>query len=161
MTKLRPPLSIEDALDRVAGVVRWERIAELAGREARTVRRWGDPDELPAAADAISLGLARKLDAAYRGAGGEGSPLLQCLALQLDLEIAAETADDRALGRLTGAVAKEAGEAVAAAIAAAAPGSCHRTRANAELQLQECSAAITNALAALRARAGRPDEAQP
>lgn len=156
MTKERPPLTVELALTKIAVAIGWDQVAAIAGQCERTVRNWSDPDTTPKAADAISLELALKLDVAFRVAGGDGAPMLQCYATRLDTETADAVADKVALARQAAKAAKEGGEAIAAVIAAAMPGASEQELARAEIELEESIAAQTNIVATLRAgRKGR------
>lgn len=159
MTKLRPPVSCELALTRIAGLVGWERVAVICDQAPRTVRRWSDPDESPAAGDALSLERATCLDAAYRAEGGDGAPLLQCSALRLEAALAASMVDQAAIAASAARSAKEHGEALAATFAAARPDAGQRELAAAERELEESIAASTDTLTKLRAvRAAREEK---
>lgn len=113
MTKLRTPLTFADAMMDVAGVIGWVGARKVVGKSDRLLRRWSEPDQ--AAVPSLTQALA--LDRAYRVAGGEGSPFLEALAHQIDVQVAAVTADHRELIDEAAEVARECGEAVAAAIA--------------------------------------------
>ncbi|MEI6419543.1 MAG: hypothetical protein WCO82_10770, partial [Sphingomonadales bacterium] len=82
MTKLRPPLSFDQAVTRVAGLIGWDECAALVGRSARAVRAWSDPD----AEASPSIEQALVLDLAYRAMGGEGAPIFEVYAARLDSE---------------------------------------------------------------------------
>jgi hypothetical protein len=154
MTKARDPLSFELALTRVAGRVGWDVVASIAAHSERTIRNWSDPDTGPAAAAAISLDLALKLDVAYRANGGEGAPMLQCYSTRLETETAAALADVAAIAHSAAIAAKESGEAIAAAIAAAQVGASPAQLAAAELELEQVICAFTDTLARIRAGRG-------
>lgn len=153
MTKVRHPLTVELALTRIAGLITWEAVAEIAAQAPRTLRKWSDPDEGPKAAEQISLDLATRLDVAYRKAGGEGSPLLQCLSTRIELDLLGACVDCTAIARTAARAVKESGEAISAAIKASLPGATDADRGIAERQLEESIAAQTEALAAVRRRA--------
>lgn len=151
MTKLRPPLSFELALTKIAGVIGWDASARIADTATSTVRAWSDQD----VAAGVRLDAALKLDAAYLAAGGEApAPMLQCYITRLEAETAEATACKIELARCAGEAAREGGEAVAAVIAAAQPGACDRTIARAELETEEAIRAHTKTLATLRAGRG-------
>lgn len=144
MTKLRPPLSFDQAITRIAGVLGWEGAAALVGRSARAVRAWSDPD-----ADASpSIEQALILDLAYRAAGGEGSPLFEVYAAKLDLD-AQSAAASRALPELTAAAARESGEAIGALALASQPGAPLGVRALAQREVEQGIQALGQALIAL------------
>lgn len=150
MTKLRAPLTFENALTRVAGLIGWGDCATIVGKAERTVRYWSDTD----ASACITLDAALKLDIAFRAAGGEGAPMFQCYALRLDAEARASEASFEALLKSIARSAKEHGEALSAAIAASRPGAGLAAIAIAERELEETIDANTNMLANLRAVRG-------
>jgi len=154
MTKVRPPVSFELALTRVAGLVGWGRTAGILAVCERTARDWSEPDTQPSAGRSICLDAARDLDAAYRQAGGDGSPMLQCLALQLEIALAEQIPAAEHLALSAAAAARESGEAVDAVIRAALPGSGTADLVFAERQLEESIGAHTEALALVRASGG-------
>jgi hypothetical protein len=147
MTKRRAPLTFELALTNVAGLIGWDRAAEIVGQSERTVRNWSDPD----AAAGIRLDAALRLDVAYRVAGGDSAPLLSCYALRLNADTALAGADLAALNAKIARAAREHGEAISFSIAAAQPGASDSDLARAELELQESIDASTGTLAAIRA----------
>ncbi len=118
MTKPRTPLTFPDAVTRVAGVLTFAAMAKLLKRSDRCVRNWSDPGT--GASPSIVQALA--LDAAYRLAGGEGSPILEAYASQLDAQLAALTACTSALAGDLGIAARECGEAISSAVAVTQPG---------------------------------------
>jgi len=152
MTKRRPPVSFEDAVTKIAGVLLWPEVSRILDRGERAARNLGDPDAQPAAGDGITLNQARALDAAYRRAGGTYAPMLHAYALQLEAEVAAATADCTAIAMAGAEHAKEAGEAVQATVAASLPGASELILANAERQLEEDVASATHALGLVRKR---------
>ncbi|TMJ19005.1 MAG: hypothetical protein E6G92_04115 [Alphaproteobacteria bacterium] len=154
MTKRRAPLTFELALTKIAGVIGWQVAAEIVGQSERAVRNWSDPD----AAAGIRLDAALKLDVAYRSAGGDGFPLLQCYSLRLEADTAEACADLALLNHKIAKAAREGGEAIAAVIAAAQPGATDSALAIAEAELEESIAASTDTLATLRA--GRTGKVQ-
>jgi hypothetical protein len=160
MTKLRNPLTFELALTRVAGLIGWEKVAELAGhRDPRAVRRWSDPDDAPSAENAIGLGLALKLDVAYQEAGGDGAPMWQCYSTRLETDTRDAFFSTEKLVAAAATAARESGEAIEATIMAARPGASRNERARAELQIEESIAAQMTTLAHLRGGCGEGVEA--
>ncbi|WP_156680048.1 hypothetical protein [Sphingomonas profundi] len=146
MTKLRAPLSFDLAITRIAGLLGWDGAASVVGQAERTVRNWSDPDTTAR----IPLEDALRLDAAYRAAGGQAAPLLECYQLRLDIATAAARGDQAELLAATAMVAKESGEAIAAIIRASQPGATADERARARLEGEEAVGAITNTLSMLR-----------
>ncbi len=147
MTKVRPPLSFESALAKVAGQIGWDTIARMFGKSERTVRAWSET-EIPAS---VSMDKALALDAAFAAAGGDGAPFLSVYALRLQADTIAAQASSEELARKTVAAIKEGGEAHAALVAATRPGATPADRAIAEKEVVEAVDALTNTLATLRA----------
>ena len=103
MTKARIPVTFPNAITRIAGLITFEEAARIVGRSDRCVRDWSDPysSALPALDQALAL------DAAYRSAGGEGTPLFDTYATLLD---ASRSAEDACRDALTDDIARAAGE---------------------------------------------------
>jgi hypothetical protein len=120
VTKTRAPLSVEQALQRIAGQLPEgiDSMARIAARQPGTVRNWMDPDR----DEQVSLDAAIELDLAYRAAGGAGSPLFECFGARLDLADADKFLQAHRLHDYAHGVIKEGGEAHAAIVAAARPG---------------------------------------
>lgn len=155
MTKLRAPGSIDAALARIAGHLEagYAAMATLTGRAERTVRNWGDPDT----SEQIPVDCAIVLDLAFRAEGGDGAPLFECYAAQLDAAGMTHFADQIALGRHTQAVIKEGGDAHAALVRASQPGATDRDRAEAQREVQEAIEVLHRALPMLVGRAAFGD----
>jgi hypothetical protein len=148
MTKLRAPLTFENALAKVAGHIGWEETAKICGQAERTVRNWSEPDTTAS----ITLEAAFKLDIAFHAAGGDGCPFLYCYMTRVDMERLAACPGREALLTSIAESARESGEALAAAIAAAHPAAGRADFAIGERELEESIDALQNSLAALRAR---------
>lgn len=118
MTKLRPPLSIEDALHKVFGALTLEVVAELTGRAPAYLRDLTDPDKSPH----LLVRDLIKLDLGHRQAGHAGAPLYETLGLILKAADAEIFSDAAALGQIAVRVIKEGGEANVALYAATRPG---------------------------------------
>jgi len=114
VTKVRPPISTHQALDRIAGQLPggWAQMGRLSERSESVVRRWGDPDH----ETDVPLGIAIKFDVAFQEAGGSGAPLHDAYAHLLNLAIAERFTDQVLLLEMTRIVAKESGEALTALI---------------------------------------------
>jgi hypothetical protein len=157
MTKLRTPLSFEDALVQVAGALGgFEPCAKLLDCSDRTVRNWSDPDT----AAKISIHDALRLGVAFKAATGEEDPFLIAYAGQLKAEVATATFSADVLLRTGAAAAKESGEAVAAVFEAARPGAGIAERTVAKRELRESIAAQQRALATLDDEGG-PEVSPP
>jgi hypothetical protein len=148
VTKRRAPLTFENSLTVVAGVIGWPRTADIVGQAERTVRNWSEPDTTAA----ISLEAALKLDTAFHAAGGEGFPFFRCYRTRLDVDSLAASPGREELIVRAGKAAYESGEAIAASLAASHPAATSTDFALAERELEESIAAKTNLLTALRAR---------
>lgn len=133
MTKIRRPLTPYRALSRIADLLGWDGCAEVIEKSEWSVRKFSDPD----AGREISLQDAIRLDAAYRRAGGKGAPLFECYAARL--ELMADTTVDHAALLLdsSGKAAKETGEAISAALEAAANSKNPATRMRAITEVEE------------------------
>lgn len=148
MTKRRLPLTFENALTKVAGVIGWAVAARICGQAERTVRNWSEPDT----SAAISLDAALALDVAFHAAGGDGSPFLSCYSTRVESNTLAACRGREALLNCIARVALESGEAVAATMSAALPDASDAHFVIAERELEESIATQTHALAALRLR---------
>lgn len=156
MTKLRAPITCEDALTKVAGTLTYARLAQILDRPERTVRNWSEPDTSPAAADAITLGMALELDKQFRLAGGIGAPLLSFYALRLEADVADASVHAVAIAEAAARVAREGGQALEAAIIASVPGADVRLLDIAERESEEAVAASTDLVITIgRARKAR------
>lgn len=142
MTKLRPPLSIHNAITRVAGLIGWDACARAVDQAERTVRNWSDPDT---SAD-IPLWAAIKLDAAFIAAGGEGRPIHDCYQNLLEIAVADACGDTDALAEQAAVAAKESGEAVAALVRASRRGASRADRVIAARETEEAIAALKSTL---------------
>lgn len=154
MTKRRHAITFENALSKVAGHIGWAKVAEICSQAERTVRNWSDPDTT----SKISLDAALRLDVEYHKAGGDGAPFLLCYATSVDAARLAAAPGLEALVAAAAKAAKESGEAVAAALHAARANADRGDFAIAEREIEESLDALTNSLAALRARRKALDE---
>lgn len=112
MTHLRAPLTFADAMTKVAGLIGYEAAAKMSGRATRTIYAWANPTTktVPPIDQALAF------DGAFRAAGGEGAPFLDAFTFQLGLVVERQDACARALVADVGAVSRETGEAIAAAL---------------------------------------------
>jgi hypothetical protein len=148
VTKVRPPLTFENALAQVAGHIGWNKVAEIVGQAERTIRNWSEPDTTTR----IPLEAALKLDEHFHKAGGEGAPFFFCYMTRLELaKLAACPGREQLLASIA-ASAREAGEALAAALDAAEPDADRADFAIGERELEEAIAALQKTLAATKAR---------
>jgi hypothetical protein len=135
VTKLRTPLSVEQALQRIAGQLPGgvEQMSAVSHRQPSTVRAWMDPDR----PEQIALECAIALDLEFQAEGGSGAPLFEAYAAKLDLAEAARFADRHRLLDYAHGVVKEGGEAHAALIAFARPGATEHDRRHALKEASE------------------------
>lgn len=144
MTSVRPPLSIDGALARIAGQMpgSWHEMATIVGRADSTVRNWGNPNT----SESIPIDSAIQLDIAYQAAGGIGAPIYETYSLQLETALAERFSCAIALARKTMTAIREGGEAHEALVAATLPGASDRDRAEAAREVEEGIAALKECL---------------
>lgn len=149
MTIPRRPATFSRALWQIADLLGWDGCATVLERSESHVRKLGAPDT----EREISLRDALRLDAAYRRAGGEGAPLLECYAILLDMGAPIAPNPDC---MLTGAglAARETGEAVAAAIALAGDLSNPAARLCAQREIEEAINELSRLLTRVSASNG-------
>lgn len=154
MTKLRAPLSIEQALQRIAGQLPTgvEAMAAVAQRQPGTIRAWMDPDRT----EQVTLDAAIALDLAFQAEGGSGAPLFEAYATRLQLAEAARFADRHRLLDHAHGVAKEGGEAIAAIIAAARPDATELDRRAAHREAAEAYEKLRDILPLLQEQSQPP-----
>ena len=150
MTKVRAPLTFDNALSRIAGQIGWPAMAAATERKDRTVRNWGDPDT----GESCPIDCALALDLAYGKGGGEGAPMFEVYALRLEADRAEIYADQAELTRRAIAGIKETSEAASAQLACTLPGATPADLVKAVRETEEAIAAETNTLALLKKGAG-------
>lgn len=139
MTKVRAPLSIDEALARIAGQVGgWGAMAKAVGYEERTVRKWGDED----AEGEINVKAMIVLDRLHQQHGGTGFPLYDAYGRLLGASLQANFSDKFELLRRLIGVAKETGDAEAALIRYALPDSSEAERTSALREVVEALDAL-------------------
>ncbi|MFZ3485309.1 hypothetical protein [Sphingomonas sp. 3-13AW] len=145
MTKLREPVSIENALMSVLGRMTIERAAEVTGREVHYLYALADPDK-PTVLNVADL---EALDLEAHASWGEGFPLYEALGRRLNSSKAERFTDQVEISRVAAIHAKEAGEASAAMILATMS-SDPRVLREALRQAEESDAAADAAVTVLR-----------
>lgn len=152
MTAVKPPMSIEAALARIAGQLEgsWAEMAEICNRALATVYAWGNSN----VGDSIPMDCAIKLDIAYMRAGGIGAPIKSVYDLKVDCANRMAFADQAELASLTGKHIKESAEATIAQLACHQPGATPSDLRTAIRETQEAAEATLNTLAALKKSAG-------
>jgi hypothetical protein len=139
MTIARKPATFELALANIAARLGWDGCADVLGKSESHLRKMGTPDT----DRELSVRDAVRLDAAYRRAGGEGAPLLECYALKLDMQMSAPPATASTMLSGAQAVAKESGEAIAAIIELAGNVNDPKARQSALREIEEAVADLT------------------
>jgi hypothetical protein len=147
MTKLREPISMENALYTVLGLITIERAAAVTGREPHYLRAAADPDK----DQQLTVRDLELLDLEAHAQHGRGFPLYEALGRRLDCARAERFVDEAAIGRATMEHAREAGEATAALVAATLPtNNSVETLTTALRELEQSDAATGNAIAIVR-----------
>jgi len=146
MTKAREPLTYEHAITVIAAQIGWDNVAAICGVKERTARYWSDPE----CQTQIRLIDAERLDRAFLASGGDHAPFHRMMAMRLEIPVGAPSGPDLAACAI--AAAKEAGEAIAAMVAAAAHPDDPRLLRDAVRETQEAVVALNDELAALSAR---------
>ena len=141
MTKRREPLTYHRTLTRVAGVIGWDTAGALCGVTEKSVRNWSDHD----CQSEIRMIDAERLDKAFIEAGGDHAPFHHLFTLRLDL--ARRSGDSAGLIRAASNSAREAGQAIAALVTAAANPDDREARRAARAEGEEAIEALTDALA--------------
>lgn len=145
MTKVRDPLSIEQALRDVIDAITMPRAAEVTGRTAGYLRELSDPDKRGdlTCRDAVLLDAEHELLLGTR-------PISDMLRAQLDARRPDVIAGTAALLEVTIEMVRESGDAHAALIAATAPGATPATRRHAIREVLQAVAAKRRSLPILR-----------
>lgn len=156
MTKLRPPLSFERALCRIADVLGWPAMGAMVDRSGRTVQEWSD-HTLP---KRITLHQAFLFEQAYVEAGGDGYPFSDCWRLRLGVSEGGD-ADPGALAALFARACKEGGEAASAVAHLLSPGAHAGDRSRGRREVAEQIDALTQLLAHLDAEGAVPEGGGP
>ena len=159
MTKLKPPLTEGDALDRISTFLDGRaNAASIAGRSASHLAKWANPDM----EDSTPLAIVVKLERAYRAAGGIGSPLLEYALAQVELGAAEAIAEDIEVHRLAVDINRAAGEANAELAELTLPGVTDNDFVEAEQASKRLYQKLSTLLPALqRAIARRRPHQQP
>ncbi|WP_288806302.1 phage regulatory CII family protein [uncultured Novosphingobium sp.] len=150
MTKPQKPLTHYRALRDVADHLGWDRCAAISDLSESMLRKMGDPET----GREIKLRDAMRLEAVYRQDGGEGSPFFDCFAARLGVDTASTDAASCMI-KASSKVAKEAGEAVAAALDAAGRGD-HASKAAALKEAEEGLTAMVALVRSLRMEVAAP-----
>lgn len=133
MTKARAPLSIAQAVTKVAGLIGWDKAASAVGRKERIVRLWSEPDKpsLP------SLEQSILLDAAYIVAGGDGVPIGDAYMRLVGVRSNELTACHDELAATIADASREVGDGLAHAVLITRPGACDAAVQRAIIEVEE------------------------
>ena len=146
MTYLKPPGSIEQALDRISGVIDWASMASIVERTEGTVRHWANP----ATPESVPLTLAIRLDLAWQAAGQIGAPLLNAYMALVDKAREAEFGCQIELTRATAVFARENGQAEEAALMLTLPDADEADFVKAEQEVEHVVAHASGMLGLIR-----------
>lgn len=149
MTKVRPPLTVENALFAVLGKISAERAAEVTNRDLHYVLSLSNPDNR----FRLTVDDAIALDLEHIAQGHEGAPIYELYGRRLDVAAAGRFADVSALAKLSLKLLKEGGEAQAALIASLFPGAGTIENRAALKELEDLDAIVDQAIALVRQRA--------
>lgn len=138
MTKPKTPNTSAHAVTRIVGLLGFELSREIVGRSKHCLRGWMNEDRTscPTWRQAIAL------DAAFAAAGGEGAPLLEAYADQLEVTIARRTACHRALVAEIATVSREFGEAIEATVSLTQPGHSENGTRRALIEIDQAESAL-------------------
>ena len=114
MTKLRDPMTPQSALLQIVALLGWDGAADAINREESAVRKYSDNDT----ARHLSFQDAIRLDIAYHNAGGTGFPLMAVYGARLKSSTPEFLQGVPSFQQFVSQLAKESGEAMAAAIIA-------------------------------------------
>lgn len=155
MTKVRAPITVENALFRVLGEIGIEVAAQITNRGTDYLRALSDPDRR----ERLTIEDAIKLDLQYREGGGLGFPIYETYGRIVEAMASERFADAAAIGAVTVRHAKEAGEATAALVAAAQPGADRLVLEAALRELEQADDATADSIATVRQALARARDA--
>lgn len=151
MTKTRDPVSIENTLREVIGLLKIGRAAEATGRQPAYLHAMTDP----AKPGELTVKDVVALDLEWRASGREGYPLLATIERMIRTGAEDRFAEEHAFGSLTFEFVKESGEASAALVAAMAPGAPVQVLETALREAEHADNAVAPVIANLKRRIGR------
>ncbi len=114
MTKLRDPMTPQSALLQIVALLGWDGAADAINREESAIRKYSDNDT----ARHLSFQDAIRLDIAFQKAGGAGWPLMAVYSARLKNNAPELIQGAPSFQQFVSQLAKESGEAMAAAIIA-------------------------------------------
>lgn len=118
MTKVRKPLTQHAAMYEVGTLLGWDTAADIVNMSESMTRKLADP----ATGRELKFRDAIRLDIAFREAGGNSSPFLECFAARVGFDGDAIDPLQACIIKSSGDAARETGEALSAAMMAVACG---------------------------------------
>jgi len=146
MTKLRPPLSIENTLFKIFGALEIEHAAEVTGRKVHYLRHLTDPTKR----ENLTVLDQIKLDLAWRQKGRAGAPLYEQIGRILKAADAEIFSDSDAIGEVAKRVILEGSQAHLALFGASRPGASEAELLNALREVEESASVSQEALAVIK-----------
>lgn len=146
MTKVRPPLSIENTLFKVFGALEIEHASEVTGRTPHYLRNLADP----AKREKLTVVDQIKLDLAWRQKGRPGAPLYEQIGRIMKAADAEIFSDSDAIGDIARRVIKEGSEAHLALFAASRPAATEAELLSALREVEESTSVSQQALAVIK-----------
>lgn len=157
MTKLRPPVSIENTLDLVMAQLSMERATFVTRRKPDYLRALSDPDRR----ELLTFRDAQALDEDYFVRVARRHPIRETYGLILDANRPSVLTAPCDFASHAVTVARESGEATAALVQAALDGKAVHLCAEAVRQLEDNHAATGAAIGALREHIRRARDGPP
>lgn len=138
MTVAQEPLTVSQAVKRVVDALSLGRVKQIVNRSGSRIYDWTNSNHEAAP----SVTQAIKLDAAYRAAGFDGTPIIEAYAFRLGLCVTEGTACREQLCADIGEVARECAEAIASGIVVTQPGAPASSIHHALVQVTEARTAL-------------------
>jgi len=146
MTKVRPPLSIENTLFKIFGALEIENAAAATGRTTHYLRNLADP----AKREKLTVVDQIKLDLAWRQKGRAGAPLYEQVGRIMKAADAEIFSDSDAIGEIAKRVIREGSEAHIALFSVSRPGATDAQLLNAMREVEESASVSQEALAIIK-----------
>lgn len=146
MTKVRPPLSIENTLFKIFGALEIEHASEVTGRSPHYLRNLADP----AKREKLTVVDQIKLDLAWRQKGRAGAPLYEQIGRILKAADAEIFSDSDAIGDIAARVIREGSEAHIALFSISRPGASDAQLLHALREVEESASVSQEALAVIK-----------
>lgn len=146
MTVPKPPLTVEEALDRVIGLLTMPAAVEATGRKASYLRALSHPRKR----EKLTVIDMIKLDVAHMKAGLPGAPIFETVATILQAAQPALFSSAYEISRMTIDVVKEDAESQVALIEASLPGADRKTMLRALKEAVDSLSARHRAVAVIK-----------